>query len=180
MDNQMPLCLRRSARIQQRANNATAGKSKAPKTIPIDRPPIPSLSEFLAIRHAKLEVVRERPIILLLRKLKRDVQSTPSLWPFYTSLMRWLVTVDTSKQIDIEVWPEEVAYIPGYIRVIKTLDPVIVPTVIKPTRACDMHYVTFTIDACSATFDDCVLDSDHLFPEWPVCRPGFDILDAEW
>lgn len=168
--------VRRSARIE--ALKSKKGKCRIQELSSRDRYAIPSLEEFLSIRKSKLASVQERPVIRLLKKLKRDVQQNPSLWVFYRSLMRWLITIQTSTEIEVGVLEEEVPFIPGFLRFIKAIDSSIVPKVVKGPE--NMHVIAFTVDGSSSSLDDCVLDGDHLFPQWPICRPGFDILQAEW
>lgn len=143
-----------------------------------NRRKIPSLKEFLAARKTKLDSMQNRPLITMLRKLKDDVRTTPSLWAFYTSLMRWLVNVQTTTFMEIVVASEEVRFIPGFLRFIKAIDTGIVPRIVKGEN--DTHVIMFEVDRSSPNLDDCVLDGDHLFPIYAICQPSFDILDASW
>lgn len=197
------MSVRRSARIagleappmvlEERKRRKNAGKNTGDPTpkkpLPLfSRPHIPTLDEFLAIRREKLERVKMRPLYPLLRKLKQDAEKNGSAKQFYRTLMHWLFAIGRttfSREIYIEIWADEVQYIPGLLRVIKAIDVSIRPRVIEcqdlnPFTTEPNRYVKFSLDLESPSFDDSILDSDHLFPEWPLCSPGFNVLEGDW
>lgn len=196
------MSLRRSARIagleappmaieerKRRNTRKNTGDPTRKKPLPLfSRPHIATLDEFLAIRREKLERVKMRPLYPLLRKLKQDAEKNRAAKQFYCTLMHWLFAIGRStfsREIHIEIWPDEVQYIPGLLRVIKAIDPSIRPRIIEcqdltPFSTEPNRYVKFLLDLESPSFDDSVLDSDHLFPEWPLCSPGFNVLEGDW
>jgi hypothetical protein len=201
-DTNLEFSLRRSARIaaKQESNKHRKLTQVVQKTFtptnnyvnyPYNqRPQIPTLDEFVALRRDKLSLIQDRPLIILLKKLKEIVVKNPYVEKFYKKVILWIFNISVSSHptpnhVEVEIWPEEKPYIVGFIRVLKAIDPTIVPEV---TRFKDPNYphmeanymIKFDYDPTSPNFDNSVLDSDHLFPEWPLCRPGFDIMEAEW
>jgi len=187
------MSLRRSARIAGLEPpvfpEPVAKRMRKPKVV-FTRPHIATLDEFLAIRREKLERVKNRPLFQLLRNLKRDAEKNKAASMFYCTMMHWLFIfgrLTYSRDVQIEIWPDELPYIPALLRVIKAIDPSIRPRVIELCDYVEMpfmtepnRYVKFYVDLDSPTFDNSVLDSDHLFPEWPICSPGFNVLEGDW